>query len=400
MGMKYNPLTGQLDVQPGLQDLRIDGAAWNSQIYNVKDNNTRKIRKALANTAAGVSNTAIACVGDSTTAGYNPGGVQGSQFRNGYPTRIMEMLNGHRGMKFTGNSWWNSKTTDSTKASAILGFDNLITVTNYGTGVTVDTTISTYSISGYLVKFSSVGGIAFAFPDVFDTIEFYYYQSGSTGTVDVNIDGGATLTTLSRNGTSAVVRSTLTGISTGSTHTINVNWASGTFYLVGVRVYLSTRKEVTIHNWGAGSMRSNNWSLTPANAWEMPIIVANSTAGIAADLAILDYGINDSSNAVPLTTFEAQMRYMIGRLQINGDVILKTPVWGTSSSLTTLGTYVQKVRDIAWSMDIPFIDVTNRWESATTANGRGFFNSDFVHPTLVGYADEALCVSNAIMQLM
>jgi len=310
------------------------------------------------------------------------------------------MLNGHRGMKFTGNSWWNSKTTDITKASAILGFDNLITVTNYGTGVTVDTTISTYSISGYLVKFSAAGGIAFAFPDVFDTIEFYYYQSGSTGTVDVNIDGGATLTTLSRNGSSAVVRSTVTGISTGSTHTINVNWASGTFYLIGVRVYLSTRKEVTIHNWGAGSMRSNNWSLTPSNAWEMPIIVANSTAGIAADLAILDYGINDSSNAVPLTTFETQMRYMIGRLQVNGDVILKTPVWGTSASLTTVGTYAQKVRDIAWSMDLPFIDITSRWESPTTANNRGFFNSDFVHPTLVGYADEALCVSNAIMQLM
>jgi len=398
MGMKYNPLTGEMNVLPGQRDVSLAGAGFNRQIYNLKDSSVRNFRKAVANTVLGISDTRIAMFGDSTTRGVGAGGTSsGSQYRNGFPKRVADMLNGYRGIKVTNNSWYGSGTADPSKVGVTLTYDNWLATS--GSGVTVDSSISTFAIGGYMVKLSNTGTFSFTPGSSFDTIEVYYYQSGSSATVDVNVDGGSSLVTLSRSGASAIVRSTIS-VAAGN-HTINVVWGSGTFYLYGIRVYTAAVKEIAIMNWGTGSMAAaSGWSQSPANQWEIPIAVANTAAGVAPHLAIVDFGINDCSQGLSITQFESNLRYLIGRLQINGDVILKTPVWGPSSGITGLNSFSAVIRSVALSLDLPYIDMQTRWGSPATANNLGYFNGDFVHPTLVGYADEAQLITEVLQQAM
>lgn len=370
-----------------LRGISTAGGASNLQIYNLKDSNIRKYRKAVANTQLGISDTVVAFFGDSRFRGVGAGGTSAlTQYRNGMPKRVGEMLNGWHNLKVSNDSFVGSGTADATKVGVTLTYDPWVSTS--GSGVTVDSSIATLGLGGFMVKLSAAGTFSFAPPDTIDRCDVMYYQSASTATVNVNVDGGSTLATLSRNGTAAIVKTTVS-FSSG-VHTVNVVWASGTFYLYGLRCYLSTVKEIAIVNYGTGSMAaSNGWSQSPANQWEIPIAIANTSAGLAPNLTIVGLATNDVSQGQSLTTFESNMRYIIARAQLNGDVVIWIPSQGPSAALTNMAAYQQVLEKIALSMDLPYIKTENRIGSASVANADGLINSDGVHETLLGYGMEA-----------
>ncbi|HVJ31687.1 MAG TPA: SGNH/GDSL hydrolase family protein [Terriglobia bacterium] len=218
-----------------------------------------------------------------------------------------------------------------------------------------------------------------------DTADFYYCQDPSAGGVTKQIDTG-TATAVNENGTSQMMKTTISGTLAG--HTYKWNWASGSTNLVGVHCYNSAVKGVDFLNCGV------------VGAWAQQYVDANFKWNPSQALSILQpslvffsAGANDWLGGTALATVKASMKAAVLLIKATGaDVVIVgyNPVGLDYNAVTTADGQMNLRRiqlEVAQETGCTFIDTLMLMggPGAYLANlAAGLMQTDKLHRTFNG----------------
>lgn len=108
--------------------------------------------------------------------------------------------------------------------------------------------------------------------------------------------------------------------------------------------------------------------------------------------------LNNWLDQVMPTTYYADMQTIITAAKLTGDVLLVVPV-PTVFTLAAL-VYQQAIQAEIYALskanNVPILDMTKRWVSY--ANKSTLYSADGIHPTAIGYSDEASAIAKIILQ--
>lgn len=351
--------------------------------FNVTPWTLARWRAAKAKVRNGTQNAKVLGLGDSTTRGI--GGAAGTAaFLNGMLPKLATLLTagGLQAGKetFLGSGNVTLASNDSRFALSGGAAQTAVNLTLGGAAFQLTNT-------GHTVSFTPVANC--------DTFDVYSIKTGGTGSFAINLDGGATLATVSGVIAGGGLVKTTVGGSLGA-HTLNCVWGSGTCYVVGVVAYNSAVKEASLINGGAsGALSSNFVSNTVGYDY------FSGLSFYAQDLALLTCGINDWSNGVALATYLANMQTVITQLLSVGDVLICTPYPSQASTVVDLGTqktFVDGLYSLAKVNNVGLIDLWARFGSYEAANANGLY-FDSKHPNGSGYADAADLVARTLLSI-
>lgn len=354
-------------------------------VYNDSPVNLKNFRKSLAKTRAGLANTKVACLGDSTTqgAGSGTGGtnlVNGSRAR-AYPARLTSILNKMLDVPVSGDTSFG---TGATSSAIDLVDPRWVSGSSWTFG-------STTLGGGALLNSTTTSTLSFTPTGSFDRMDIWYFVSAGFGQFTVNVDGGATLLTIDTAGTNNYTKTTIS--CAAGTHTINIarNGTGGNVFIAGITTYNSSQSCVQVSNMGIYGSTTSTW-IGSGISWN-PL----SALGIfAPDLSIIKLTANDQQQAVAAATAQANIQTLITKAQLSGDVILVIPSMSTAwSSLATQQAYAQMIYSLGIANSCIVVDMAARWVDYTTANGLGWM-FDTVHPSNGGYPDEAACYAKVL----
>lgn len=369
---------------------------------NLKPSNTVALRAGIAAVKVGSRNANIAFVNDSTTREGMTG--LGGSFDNrlGYPMYLAQQLTASglasRADNILGGNGQSSLNT------LIAQFEPRISYT--GT-VTLDGTLDGFG--GRLFRIAN-GAITFDFTQAspFDRIEFVHAFFGAgAATVNISINGGATIQTINTNGTPTQEKKTTINCTLGS-HTVTIQ-AAGTCLFSGINVYNSATKTVELYNFAAhgGTLP------TPSNS---PPIVANPTTGayspygsrynvgiLALDAVFLMSGINEARQNIPVDStpdgFKQRLQLDYNTFAAAGvDVIFMTPLFdnATGGNVANQEQYAQTVRDVALANDRPCLDIRALMGSFAQEQANGYVGDNVHLIGSTGNAALAAMVANVV----
>lgn len=389
---------GKLILGPNVNGSVAAPVVTGTGLYNVNSQNTPHLRAAIARIRSSNGNARFGIAGDSTTVGaYATASGSGNEFNNvkvlAVPFQLAAILSA-RGIpaqndNFMANGNVGSLANYTTYYPA---------VTSAVTGFAAD---GSFPIFGGFSFDASTNGATLAFEPVtaFDTIDVYYFTFSTLGSFTVNVDGGSTLATVNTGtGTGNVAKTTITGVSHG-THTINIVTSSGTkVYILGVAVRDSTTPRVEIYNLGGASATAEIYNST-ANFGTIQALTA-----MALDVLFINLTINDINlQSASIATYIANLTSLISTQQAaGGDVVLmignpcNTAQWTSGGATSVAQKYMAAVYLLATSLNLPLIDITQRWVSYAAANAvmpYGDAGAGSLHPSKTGYADIADAIS-------
>lgn len=320
---------------------------------------------ARAGTASGI----LACVGDSTTYG-----VGGTSYTQSYPYQLYLALVA-AGLPAAYSGFTGHGQFSVTDARVVLAGGALT-----GTGFTNLCEGYVLTGAGQTMAVTPVGNV--------DTFDIYILKGGLTGTANVNLDGGATVTTLSTNGTSAVQKVTVSAAL--GAHTLNIIWTAGSVYPLFIDAYDSTAKKIRVLGFGFPAKKSADFISTGPYD---PITVLNQ---LPPGLVIYDMGINDWENAVATSTYNTNISAFVTGVKTASDVLLVGPnhTGGSASDATQL-TYDTELSNVASAQSLTFKDIhliSSNWTTYSAANIAGNM-SDTLHPSAEGYQGIANCLA-------
>lgn len=366
----------------------------------------RKWQRAVARVRAGKANAVIACVGDSTTAGQYADGSNAwtNSKALSWPTALADILSDAGIATCLANV--TSDNSSLAHSGTVPGFDPRCAFgASWGAGAAAATAGGQmiYSISGAL---GSGADETFAFtPGVsFDTVEIHWYRSASVGTFTVDC-GGVVLTTCASSGATGgtttpgtvnfVNKTTVT--KTAGADPINIiRTATGTVAIVGVVAYLSTTKSVQVLNlgWSGARVSSAFWSGSAADYSPL-----NTLTDYAADLTIINLGINDAIIGVTQSSFATDYTRIVNAALTTGDVLLCYPTWVDTTIATAFNqaAIYAAITSVATDLSLPVLDLQSRWGSYTIASGLGYIHTDKTHPLQIGYQDMANAIGAVLL---
>ena len=355
----------------------------------------KRWRAAMAGYRNGLSNASVMIVGDSTAFGYST--YNSATAAGAWPRQWAKLLRA-RGEVVADDAWFAS--------GGVARRDDLDTRFVYSGTLPVVTIGggSGRTCGGYMMRYTVAGG--FAYTPVRNVKRFvvYYIKRPTAGTFNINIDGGANTLVTATNGSFAVGSQTIDAASTGA-HTLNMAWASGDYFILGVDAFDTDVQQIKIWNAGWYGASSTDWAdgtPTLPDQWNPTKLIKNS---YVPSLIILDNVINDWRGAISDATTLANLRAILDQLVVNSDVALMTPNPETSGGTYSVASQLAKVklvRQVAQEYDLPLIEAYDQWVDAdgsgTVMNGLGMY-ADTVHLTAKGYGDKAARVDQAIMAL-
>lgn len=351
-------------------------------LYNIKPTNMRHWRKSVANVIAGVADAKIACIGDSTTYGAGSTGSGTNNFRAGsWPTRLAALLSAIGIPAVQGSGNWNG---------SINPVSNGDPRWSLGAGWTQN---GTATLGGPLIMNTTTTNVLSFTPGVqFDTIKIWYLQLSGLGTFSVSVDGGASLASVNCSGTTVFTSATVSCPNTSARIDITPTTLGNGFYIALVAVSLSTTKKVLIDNFG--------WYGQPISAFTGNTAVFSPIPALTAyapDLTIICHTINDCVAGTAIATYTASHQSVINAAKAGGgDVMLMCGAPSGNTQYPANGAaYVNALKALAISNDIPLIDIDNRWTSYAASNPHGMYY-DVLHPSAVGYIDIARAVAQAV----
>ena len=366
---------------------QLNSGPLGSGVFNLNAINLPHWRAKLAGVRNKTGRARIILLGDSTTAGAGAG-TGGTLNYNGafaknYPRDFASLLAGY--IPTSDNSFFGDQTNNSVGYGA------------YDTRVTLGTGWSTTQLSfaGQMFKFTSGGGagtLAFTPAGQIDTITVYYLQQSGSGSLTVNVDGGASLGTINQNGTGSL--KTVTYTVTKGNHTVNlVPNNDAAVWIQGVVTYDSTTSAVDLIQGGSSGATAASFSST-SFIWN-PIAVLGE---LAPDLTVICLTINDSNTpSTPIATYTTQMQAIITQALTTGDVILMVGAPSNTTQATdgTLAQYIAVLHQLAITNNVGLIDLAARWKSWAFTNPlMPYFDSK--HPGQNGYWDIATTVYGAV----
>jgi len=347
--------------------------------FNVTAANTVAFRNLWRGQTRAVS---IAWNGDSTKAGQTLSGGN-TQGINSLPMRLAPALIA-RGIKAgAGNSFGDKAAYGQTQTLA-----NLVAADarlSFSGGFVVG---STPAAGGASYAVSAAGAITFTPQHAVNEARIMWRDNGTGRNFNWAVDGGATTQV---NSTGAA-NFGITTIPLGSlgTHTITMNWVAGAVQILAIEAYDNTAPEMRSWNWGISGVPSSVF-LNNADTGAGRLAMLNR---LQPDLVPSEVGvINDWRTSVAVATSKANAKAFAQAVKAYGGTpVLDVPVWdnGVVGNTANQQQYVDAMYEIAIEENVPLFDIRKRvgWRSFAEANAAGFM-SDVVHPTALGYDDQA-----------
>ncbi len=139
-----------------------------------------------------------------------------------------------------------------------------------------------FSASGHITTWTVTG----------TAVDLLYWQGTGTGTVKWSVDGGATTNQVTSGASSASGTALRISLGTSGSHTVTVEWVSGTSYIEGLIVYDGDETAgLRVHEAGRSGISAYQWDQvnheTATTAW------ARAIGQLNPHLLILALGIND-----------------------------------------------------------------------------------------------------------
>jgi len=364
-----------------------------SGVYNFNSSALLHWRKAVANVRSGQGRGRLVILGESTSMGQGSGsggtGNLNGAYPYAWPQQMASMLN---------TMLSSAANTQPVSANAIMCDQNVsaaaVGYAAYDTRVTLGSSWSTSNGGNcaggntFIFTCCAVNNLTFAPVAAFDTLTLYYYTQTPVGTATINVDGGASLGTITFGPATPDTIATATYSVANATHTINIVPTGGSFQLAGIVTSLSTKPAIDVIQ---AATSGATIAYFTANTYATQGLRLEAT--LAPDLTIIAETGNDSINQTPVAAYTASMQAVITNAKLSGDVIL---IAGPPNNAGfTFAPYVAALRSLAASNNVPLLDLTTRWTSwAVTNPVMPYF--DQYHPGKLGYSDIALAVAELL----
>lgn len=352
--------------------------------------NRLNFRKALAKVLAG-QRARLLIMGDSTSVGAGAGtstaNLTGARAKN-YPTRLAAALTAAGIPTYNEAVFGDQKTLTATVAYP--SYDPRVTLA----GGFAATSFSALGGNPWLAaatgaKWSLTPGMTF------DTVDVFTISNTGNGSLTVDVDGGATLTTINTNAALAVQKTTVS--CTRGTHTLNLTTTStASTYVLAVIPYDSTVGGLDIiqAGWYGGVMSDyagagSVWS--PSNATLL--------AAVAPDLAIVQLTVNDSTNGTTPASFAASLATVESALTTAGaETLLMSGIPSNNANATNgqLAAIVAAVSARAASQSRVYADLGSRCGTFAAMNAAGWM-ADTLHGNALLYADEGRWIAQTLL---
>jgi len=330
------------------------------RLFNESSADMFAIRRDLGLTKAstGSISTQILCLGDSKTWGRG----------DGYPTWLRDMMGALDGMVFAQGA---GHTYPDPRWSLMSGFTL--------TGIQLYLTAAANATSQVTLTLTRRA----------NGVRVWWYSSGSMGTQQVTIDGGAPVA-LVQTGTripSGLANGwyymDITGL-TDASHTVKVSATTtgGSFWFLGVEPLHTGQAVTTVINAGVSSSTVADWvpgSTSQLNEFNAAPGLLNQ--GPERKIAIVQLGTNSSASEV------ANYRTTVIRLRELGYSVLNVAPGGTATS-GSRGTMKRTQYLVAQELSMPLVDFTDLIGDDVTAAARGYME-DTLHENDRGERFEA-----------
>lgn len=349
----------------------------NNYAYNLDPIYLTNLGKCVSKVKANAGNCRILMIGDSVTAGlYSNGTNSGNDSAAGPAADLAAAFNA-AGINSSYNAWWGTGWT----TNPIQGIDSRLTVGSSFTSASV-----TFQVGGtYFTSSTNTNAITFKPTTPIDTCRIWYAQSGTSGTISYNINGGSASTQATTNAGFGTNFVTITG--TKGINTCNVSWSSGgSVFIVGMEAWDSTKSTIIFEPAGAGGTTTTNWTSSTTNGFG---VAAGQLTTIAPDAVWVNLDINEWVNSIGVSTHTTNMQTIITAIKTAGaDPIIVTgvpsSVTGSSISQATQQSYIYADYALAQSNNIALIDVFDFFNTYTL-NSALYQSGNFYHPNQIGY---------------
>jgi lysophospholipase L1-like esterase len=339
-------------------------------VYNQKGSNTRVLRGKMGAVQAGTGACRIAMLGDSLTSGQS--GVAGV---SDWPLQLRKLMPG-RGCPVGGTGF-------------VYAYNHI------ASAVDPRWVYSGWALSGQASNFISVdtAGVTATFTsDVAGTVvEILTFGTSRAFTVSIDSVGQSAWTP---SGASATQLISYSGLA-NTTHVVQITSITGASnFLVAVNVRGATG--VTVSNVGSGGAQASQVASQFYTTYQTMV------AG-TPDVIILNFGMNEALNGVPVATFKTAFQARItSALATGADVLLWAPDSPSTTgnpggypavSSATFQTYLSAIYDLADTNDLVLVDVTDRFGLYSGTSGN---YADAIHLTAQGYGDIARAFAGVV----
>lgn len=332
--------------------------------YNSNSRTMRKTRVACGRVASAAGSMHMVATGDSAGIGYNGTSyVSGNAFPRQCGMALAEML----GVRY-------AQGIVPANAGGALS-DQWIQSTlnaNYATN------------SPQLITMTQAGYLEFQPDTPGDSVQIFV--SNLSGGATYQIDGG-TPVTITTTGANTIQLITVTGL-TDDLHKVRINWVSGTFYVVGCRLYPSG-PALHFHNLCVGGTYANlatapssaakNWSstTTPGLGYTHPGMV--TAAGFTVDIHVIVVGNNDHNQTSSPATITTGLTNMRG-FWPSAEVVYVHPWMVSGANATTFDTLCGAIYTWVDGADVGHVDWNDIVGGQATALANGALGADSNHP--------------------
>jgi lysophospholipase L1-like esterase len=345
-------------------------------LYNATSANMRGFRNALAKARAGGLVT-FSFLGDSKIAGLGTNGMASINAAASAPGFFRSALAG-RGYPIAGTG-----PVFSFQNPALGTADTRWTFTGTWTPV-----VNTPNVN---FRSSTVAGSTATFTSDLPGTVVEIRNLSNSGPYTYAIDGAAAVT-VTPTGTNVIHTTTVTGLA-NTVHTVVLTTTSTTAtYALAVNVRQATGFQVANH--GLSGSNTTHWI---ALNWFQAKGVAEL---LPTDGVFLSLGTNDSGTGVTIANFKTNMTTIVAAQKALGRpvmLILPSAPATTHVAYASWPLYVAAHYDLAESLDVPLLDLTDVHGTQALAMASGMF-FDEVHEKEAGYALNASSILGALRQ--
>lgn len=225
----------------------------------------------------------------------------------------------------------------------------------------------------------------------YDTVMVIYGKDTIGGNMDINIEGGSTLGTVSCNAaTSGFETVTYTNVhGTGSAGTGNVRLrgkGTNSALPIAILCWDSSIKTMLHIQAGIGGYDAGEYAQAYGKGYSpLPVL-----AGLAPDGVIYNLGINDWIDTDTPEQFDASSRAILDVAAVSAGIAIVLP-WSSATSVEFQGNqdqFIKKMRLMAIDYNAPVFDLYDHF--GPNANWEGTLGyGDGIHPNAAGYLAQA-----------
>jgi lysophospholipase L1-like esterase len=221
--------------------------------------------------------------------------------------------------------------------------------------------------------------------------DLVYVVGPATGTFSYQVDGGAAVNVNTNNATLADGHTTQVRGLSATSHTVTINWVSGTSLVNGIMIYNGDEtKGIRVWDGAHSGYASTDFAATPG--WLQHIGTA-----LNPSLVIIELSTNDYYLGKPVATLTANVQSMIASIKANMSngttpSFLLVNVWdrpqGGGTIVDTWANYKAGYAAVAASdANVALIDLSLRVNPGTASASGGLLDpTDMVHPVDLGHA--------------